>query len=709
MVRTSFSLIIAVLSFTLTSLSWAGSGGPDTDGYRWIDSREPGGPTYSWVEISPRCGGNGLLIAQGDDRNSGLVPILPSGGFSYRGTIYTTLAVCSNGWLSFSDGVDSSYAGRVPDSLPPNNVIAPLWTDLYPLGGSNGSIYYLKDTLGGRNRTIVEWDSVAGFNSGTFYKFEVVLDGTNAAIFCQYKYSDNWNGSTASAGIENFSGKVGLSVGQSNLGNGYAIKFYTDIPHNVGLARIVRPNTFEPPLTTLVPDAWVKNYGTTTDTFSTFCAIDSAGTRIYLSQRQVTALRPGDTLLVKFDPWTVGPDSNTYRVSFYTALAEDPDPTNDTLKVTVNNHGQRGWLPAVNLGDSINTPYRDWDPTLTGDGNHLYFASNRPGGYGGMDLWVADKVGSVWRGPINLGPVINSSYNDQAPWISSDGNTLIFASDRPGGYSNLDLWMSKKVGGSWQTPVNLGNVINTSDWEATCWMTQDTLRLYFASNYQRSGGYGDWDLWMSTKVGGVWTTPTNLGPNINGPALETSPTLTPDEQTLYFSSNVTGNCDIYSSRKVGGIWQPKQNFGPNINTAYREDREWVTTDGLKLYFSSDRPGGRGAEDLYVSEQGVVSTETKTPPAELLRVLNIGTPKPNPSNHSLSISLELPTQVNVEASIYSVTGQQVKRLIHGLMPIGSHEVVWDTRDQRGSKVAAGIYFLRVQAGEEKVARQITILR
>jgi hypothetical protein len=214
---------------------------------------------------------------------------------------------------------------------------------------------------------------------------------------------------------------------------------------------------------------------------------------------------------------------------------------------------------------------------------------------------------------------------------------------------------------------------------------------------------------MSTKVGGVWTTPTNLGPNINGPALETSPTLTPDEQTLYFSSNVTGNCDIYSSRKVGGIWQPKQNFGPNINTAYREDREWVTTDGLKLYFSSDRPGGRGAEDLYVSEQGVVSTETKTPPAELLRVLNIGTPKPNPSNHSLSISLELPTQVNVEASIYSVTGQQVKRLIHGLMPIGSHEVVWDTRDQRGSKVTAGIYFLRVQAGEEKVTRQITILR
>jgi len=696
-----------VVVFLVSALpAWAGSGGPDADGYRWIDSREPGGPPYSWVEISPRAGGNGIIIAQGDDKNSGLVPILPSGGFRYRGTLFTSLAVCSNGWLSLSDGVDSSYSGRVPDSLPPNNVLAPFWTDLYPIGGSYGNVYYFQDTLGGRNRTIVEWDSVAGFNSGTIYKFEVVLDGANAAIFCQYKYSDNWTGSTASVGIENFSGKVGLSVGQFNLANGYAIKFYTDIPHNVGLARIVRPNTFEPPLSTLVPDAWVKNYGTTTDTFPTFCAIDSAGTRIYLSQRQVTALRPGDTLLVKFDPWTVGRDSNTYRVSFYTALAGDPDPTNDTLKVTVNNHGQRGWLPAVNLGDSINTPYNDYAPALTGDGNHLYLASNRPGGYGGWDLWVADKFSGVWRSPVNLGSVINTSYEEQDPFISPDGNTLIFSSQRPGGYGLFDLWMSKKVGGNWQPPTNMGNVINSSSWETTCWMSSDTLRLYFASN--RSGGQGDWDIWISTKVGGAWTTPVNLGPNINGPAIDACPTLTSDEQTFYLSSNYGGNGDIYCSKKVGGVWQPRQNVGPNINTGYTEDRPWVTGDGQHLYFASDRPGGRGGWDIYASVQGITGIETPKKPTELQKVL-IGTPKPNPSNRSLSISLELPTPVNVEASIYSITGQQVKRLIHGLLPSGSHEVVWDTRDQRGSKVAAGIYFLRIQAGEEKVTRQITILR
>ncbi len=709
MVRTSFSFTIALLLLTLTGLSWAGSGGPDTDGYRWIDSREPGGPSYSWVEISPRCGGNGTIIAQGDDRNSGLIPILPSGGFRYRGTLFTSLAVCSNGWLSLSDGVDSSYSGRVPDSLPPNNVLAPFWTDLYPVGGSYGNAYYFQDTLGGRNRTIVEWDSVAGFNSGTYYKLEVILDATKDAVFFQYKYSGNWTGQTAGIGIENTTGKVGLAVGQSNLANGYAIKFYTDIPHNVGLARIVRPNTFEPPLSTLVPDAWVKNYGTTTDTFPAYCAIDSADTRIYLSQRQVTGLRPGDTLMVKFDPWTVGPDSNTYLVSFYTAHPRDPDPTNDTLKVTVDNHGQRGWLPARSLGDSINSPSRDYCPTLTGDGNQLFIASDRPGTYGGFDIWMADRVfGYIWRSPVNLGSVINTTNEEQDPWISPNGNLLLFSSTRPGGYGIFDIWLSRKIGGSWQTPVNLGNVINSSNWETTCWMSMDTLRLYFGA-YQRSGGYGGWDVWTSTKVGGVWTAPINLGPNINGPNLDASPTLTADEQTLFFDSNSTGNADIYSSRNVGGVWQPKQNVGPNINTGYNDFRPWVTGNGLKLFFTSDRPGGRGAEDLYFSEQGVVSTETKTPPTEFSRVLKIGTPKPNPSNHCLSISFEVPTQVNVEASIYGVTGQQVKRLIHGLMPIGSHEVIWDTRDQRGRKVAAGIYFFRVLAGEEKVARLITILR
>lgn len=694
-----------IILFLATAVALAGKGGPDSDGYRWIDSNEPGGPPYSWVEISPRAGGSGTVISQGDDKNSGLVPILPRGGFRYRGTVYTTLAVCSNGWLSFSDGVDSSYSGSIPDTMPPNNTLAPFWTDLYPVGGSYGNVYYFQDTLGGRNRTIVEWDSVAEFNSGTFYKFEVVLDSVNTVTFFQYKYSDNWTGSTASIGIENFNGMVGLSVGQSNLGNGYAIKFYTDIPHDVGMARIVRPNSVEIPMNLLVPNAWIKNFGTTADTFPVFCMIDSAGTQIYLSQRQVTGLVPGDTLLVKFDPWTVGPDNNSYNVSFYTALSGDPDPSNDTLKVAVlSSQGQRGWLPAVNMGDSINTAYEDWCDSFSGDGNQFYLHSDRPGGQGGFDIWVSNRVNTVWQKPINIGSPINSSYDEGDAWISADGNFMVFSSDRPGGFGDYDLWTSNKVSGVWQTPVNMGATINSSSGENAPWLSADTLRMYFSSN--RDGGYGNWDIYMSEKSGGQWQSPTNLGPVINYYWLDTGPCLTADEMTLYYNQGG----DLFTSQNISGQWQPHVSLGPNINSSSREDRPRLSSSGTTLYFMSDRPGGYGSWDVYKSEWGILGTEEhgSSPFPGKTSVL-VGFPKPNPSSHLVSVSLGLPIQTHVEASIYNVAGQRVKILVQDLLPTGNHEITWDERDAKGIRVAAGLYYFRVHAGNKTVTRQTVILK
>lgn len=683
-------LVITVLALPLIpGKAQGGSGGPDADGYRWIDSREPGGPPFSWVEISPRVGGNGTIVAQGDDKNSGLLSILPPGGFRYRGTVYTTLAVCSNGWLSFSDGVDSSYSGRVPDSLPPNNVLGPFWTDLYPIGGSYGNVYYVQDTLGGRNRTIVEWDSVSGFNSLTFYKFEVIFDTVGDAIYYQYKYSGNWTSSLASMGIENATGQAGLSITQSNLSNGYAVKFYTEIPHNVGIARIVRPNNVEFPMSSLVPNAWVRNFGTTADTFPVYCRIDSANTRIYLSQRQVSNLRAGDTLLVKFDPWTVGPSGNAYNVSFYTALARDPDPTNDTLKITVlSAQTQRIWLPATNLGDSINTAYEDWCDSFSGDENHLYLHSNRPGGQGGFDFLVSNRVNMVWQKPINIGAPINSSYDEWDAWLSADGNFMVFSSNRPGGIGDNDLWTSKRVSGIWQTPVNMGATINSSSGENAPWLSADTLRMYFSSN--RDGGYGNWDIYMSEKSAGQWQPPTNLGSVINYYWIDTGPWLTADEMTLYYNQGF----DLYTSQNISGQWQPHVSLGPNINSSFREDRPRLSPSGTTLYFTSDRTGGYGSWDIYKSDQGIVGSEEHDFPSFPYKTsVLVGIPNPNPSSRLVSVSLELPIQTHVEASIYNVTGKRVKILVRGLLPTGNHEITWDERDAKGIRVAAGFYFFQ----------------
>jgi hypothetical protein len=393
------------------------------------------------------------------------------------------------------------------------------------------------------------------------------------------------------------------------------------------------------------------------------------------------------------------------------AGAGSPGFSNDPGKVSVlSTQGRWGWLPAVSLGDTINSPYWDYSPSLTGEGNHLIFASDRPGGYGERDLWEADRdSGGVWHTPVNLGPVINSAHEDQDPWISPEDDLLVFSSDRPGGYGAYDLWMSRKVGGVWQTPVNMGDVINFSNWDSNTWISPDTLRLYYGS-YYRPGGYGDWDMWMSTKSGGVWGPPVNMGPNINTSAADGDPSLTPDEQTLYLTArNRRNDSDIFVSRKVGGVWQPRENVGPNVNSPYNEDRVWITAGELpRLYFCSDRRGGSGSMDLYYSVWGDVGTEEKPFPVEENKFL-VGSPKPNPSTRMVSISLELPARMDIEASVYSLAGERVKLLIRGSFSAGRHVLAWDERDQKGGKAASGIYFFRIRAGKVKTDRQFTVLQ
>jgi hypothetical protein len=134
-------------------------------------------------------------------------------------------------------------------------------------------------------------------------------------------------------------------------------------------------------------------------------------------------------------------------------------------------------------------------PYMTPDGSTLYFGSNRPGGYGGYDIWVSQWSGTSWSAPENLGPVVNTSADERGPSISEDGTTMYLGSNRPGGYGGVDIYASTWVGGAWTTPVNLGADINTAD-DETC-PQSDGGDLYFRST--RPGGYGQGDLYVSRR------------------------------------------------------------------------------------------------------------------------------------------------------------------------------------------------------------------
>ena len=112
------------------------------------------------------------------------------------------------------------------------------------------------------------------------------------------------------------------------------------------------------------------------------------------------------------------------------------------------------WKTPTNLGAPVNSSDNETRPSISSDGNTLYLSSDRSGGEGGDDIWVTTKVDGEWQEPINLGPPINTEHADFLPSINEYGTTLYFISNRPGS-QDLDIWVISKFGEEWGTPVNL--------------------------------------------------------------------------------------------------------------------------------------------------------------------------------------------------------------------------------------------------------------
>jgi hypothetical protein len=196
------------------------AGGPDTFGYSWKDSNEPGGPAYSWIDISA----TGTTAATGDDNNGG--PFNLGFPFSYYGTDYSTVRVCTNGWLSFS-ATSTEYTNQgLPNSAAPNNLLAVFWDDLNVTGAA--TVKYLSDPANGR--FIVQWTAVPRYsNAAALETFQVILfsDGR-----IKYQYHTVSDVASVSVGMENAAGTDGLQVvsNANYLVNNLAIEFAAESP-----------------------------------------------------------------------------------------------------------------------------------------------------------------------------------------------------------------------------------------------------------------------------------------------------------------------------------------------------------------------------------------------------------------------------------------------------------------------------------------------
>ncbi len=151
---------------------------------------------------------------------------------------------------------------------------------------------------------------------------------------------------------------------------------------------------------------------------------------------------------------------------------------------------KNGWSEPQNLGWDVNTEFWESTPSLSPDKRDLYFSSDRPGGYGGRDIWVAHRNGSEWSKPENLGPEINTPGDESTPFIHADNQTLYFNSSGLPGYSEKpDLFVTRKqADGKWSKPENLGYPINTIGDEGSMIVDADGKTAYYSSDKIDSKG-----------------------------------------------------------------------------------------------------------------------------------------------------------------------------------------------------------------------------
>lgn len=282
-----------------------------------------------------------------------------------------------------------------------------------------------------------------------------------------------------------------------------------------------------------------------------------------------------------------------------------------------------GWTAAVNLeaatgsADSLNTSALEGCPSQSRNGLDLYFASNRPGGYGNLDIYVSHRptTGAPWGPPQNLGPTINTAGREFCPTPTRDGHGLLFVSDgRSDTCGGSDIYISWQDPTGWETPRDLGCQVNSAADEASPFLLPDDHggeMLYFSSN--RGGGFdqsdsgavsGDWDIYMAS-VTGNQVAPATLVPGVNTKYDDVRPNLRRDGLELFFDSNRPGGCgsyDIWTATRSANTaaWSDPADLPCTVNSSAADMRASISWDGTTLIFGSARAGGEGSSDLWMS-------------------------------------------------------------------------------------------------------------
>jgi outer membrane protein OmpA-like peptidoglycan-associated protein/tetratricopeptide (TPR) repeat protein len=259
----------------------------------------------------------------------------------------------------------------------------------------------------------------------------------------------------------------------------------------------------------------------------------------------------------RFEPRNLGDSINSPVSEYYPTITLDGKELVFTRRVNNFNEDFYGsrfidnkWTLAKGLSGNINTALNEGAQNISQDGQWLIFTGcNLPEGMGSCDLYISFLTPEGWSKPENLGYTINTEAWESAPSLSPDKRDLYFASNRPGGYGGSDIYVARRLpNGRFSEPENLGPEVNTAGEESCPFMHADNQTLYFTSNGHL--GYGGDDLFLVKKgPKGSWSKPINLGYPINTIENEGSLVVAADGKTAFYASDRSdshGGLDIYT-------------------------------------------------------------------------------------------------------------------------------------------------------------------
>lgn len=252
----------------------------------------------------------------------------------------------------------------------------------------------------------------------------------------------------------------------------------------------------------------------------------------------------------------------------------------------------------VELSATVNAFSLQYFPSTTADQRQLLYtarAGTRPDH--DENIYVSQRQEGEWQAPVSISDAINSTANEGAAAISGDGKTLVFTScNRPDSQGDCDLYISFRTGNDWSKPKNIGSPVNTKAWESQPSLSADGRTLYFTST--RGGGIGKEDIWV-TKLNddGSWQTPVNLGPTVNSSERDMAPFIHGSGSTLYFVSDGhlgLGGLDVFMTSLDGQMqWQTPKNLGYPLNTHADEGSLFISPDNSIGFYSRQEGAATG--------------------------------------------------------------------------------------------------------------------